>query len=101
MNDFINLIRKVKTVPDAVKLLELNADIDEDVERAIDFAILAHEGQYRKSGEPYIIHPILVATIVASISNDKTMIIAALLHDVVEDTKYENCLLYTSPSPRD
>ncbi len=90
MNDFINLIRKVKTVPDAVKLLELNADIDEDVERAIDFAILAHEGQYRKSGEPYIIHPILVATIVASISNDKTMIIAALLHDVVEDTKYEN-----------
>jgi len=90
LNDFINLIRKVKTVPDAVKLLELNADIDEDVERAIDFAILAHEGQYRKSGEPYIIHPILVATIVASISNDKTMIIAALLHDVVEDTKYEN-----------
>ena len=90
MNDFISLIRKVKSVPDAVKLLELNTDVDEDIKRAIDFAILAHEGQFRKSGEPYIIHPILVATIVASISNDKTMIIAALLHDVVEDTKYEN-----------
>ena len=90
MNDFINLISKVKRVSDAVKLLEVNTEVDEDINKAINFAILAHEGQFRKSGEPYIIHPILVATIVASISNDKTMIIAALLHDVVEDTKYEN-----------
>jgi RelA/SpoT family (p)ppGpp synthetase len=48
----------------------------------------AHRWQKRKSGEPYIIHPILVATITALISNDETMVIAALMHDVVEDTDY-------------
>lgn len=53
---------------------------------ALDFATKAHVGQIRKSGEPYIIHPILVASIVASITNDEAMAIAALLHDVVEDT---------------
>lgn len=49
----------------------------------------AHEGQQRKSGEPYIVHPIIVAAITAAFSNDETMVQAALLHDVVEDTPYE------------
>ncbi len=49
----------------------------------------AHDGQFRKSGEPYIVHPILVAAITASLSNDETMVQAALLHDVVEDTDFD------------
>ncbi|MBQ9314441.1 MAG: bifunctional (p)ppGpp synthetase/guanosine-3',5'-bis(diphosphate) 3'-pyrophosphohydrolase [Clostridia bacterium] len=54
--------------------------------RAYNYANAAHEGQLRKSGEPYIIHPIEVAFIVASIQLDDYAICAALLHDVVEDT---------------
>jgi len=56
---------------------------------ALEFALDAHQDQRRKSGEPYIIHPILVAAITASISNDEVMVQTALLHDVVEDTRYE------------
>ena len=54
--------------------------------QALDYSKQAHISQIRKSGEPYIIHPILVASIVASVTNDEAMVIAALLHDVVEDT---------------
>ena len=46
----------------------------------------AHEGQYRRSGEPYITHPIAVATIVAELGLDSQTVAAALLHDAVEDT---------------
>lgn len=53
---------------------------------AFDFAGQAHEGQYRKSGEPYISHPIEVAIILADLRMDVETIIAALLHDTVEDT---------------
>jgi RelA/SpoT family (p)ppGpp synthetase len=56
--------------------------------KALDLALTAHDGQTRKSGEPYIVHPILVAAITAKISNDETMVQAALLHDVVEDTSF-------------
>ena len=54
---------------------------------ALKFATQAHEKQVRKSGEPYIVHPILVAGIVANVTNDESMAISALLHDVVEDTE--------------
>ena len=54
--------------------------------KAIPFCIEAHQNQYRKSGEPYVVHPILVAAITAHYSNDESMVLAALLHDVVEDT---------------
>ena len=53
---------------------------------AFSFADEAHTGQLRKSGEPYIIHPLAVAEIVAELELDTDSIIAALLHDVIEDT---------------
>ena len=57
------------------------------VQKAYEFASKNHEGQLRKSGEPYIIHPLDVAYILTTIDLDEETICAALLHDVVEDTK--------------
>lgn len=56
------------------------------IEQAYEFAENAHHGQFRKSGEPYILHPVAVAEILVNMQMDVTSIIAALLHDVVEDT---------------
>jgi len=56
------------------------------IEQAYTVAYNAHKDQYRKSGEPYIIHPLNVAIILADLEMDKETIIAGLLHDVVEDT---------------
>jgi guanosine-3',5'-bis(diphosphate) 3'-pyrophosphohydrolase len=58
----------------------------EKVHKAYLYASIAHEGQERKSGEPYIIHPIAVAQLLASQNLPASVLIAGLLHDVVEDT---------------
>jgi GTP pyrophosphokinase len=60
----------------------------EPVERAFDLAVLAHDGQRRATGEPYVTHPIASARILAELGLDLTAIQAALLHDVPEDTEY-------------
>ena len=66
---------------------ESNARYDiEKIRQAAEFAALSHEGQLRKSGEPYIIHPLEVAKILISYEMDDACIIASLLHDVIEDT---------------
>ena len=56
------------------------------IEKAYRVAADAHKDQKRKSGEPYIIHPLCVAIILADLELDKESIAAGLLHDVVEDT---------------
>ena len=59
----------------------------EYIKKAYEIAREAHEGQYRRSGEPYIIHPVQVAKILYELGMDSESMIAALLHDVVEDTE--------------
>ena len=56
--------------------------------RAYEVAEEAHRGQYRKSGDPYITHPLAVASILADLGMDTTTLVAGLLHDTVEDTSY-------------
>ena len=82
----IEKVKHIHDVASATSYLFSQISQTKLLESALEFSIKSHEGQYRKSGEPYIIHPILVAAIVASITNDESMAIAALLHDVVEDT---------------
>ena len=70
-------------------ILEYNSKYDIDlIGRAYDVAEEMHRGQLRKSGEPYLIHPMAVAEILADLGMDEETIIAGLLHDVVEDTPY-------------
>ncbi len=57
------------------------------IRKAWEFCVKHHEGQMRASGEPYIIHPLEVAEVLAEMKLDSTAIAAALLHDAVEDTQ--------------
>ena len=70
---------------ESIKAYHPSSDVS-DIERAYNIAKNAHEGQMRKSGEPYIIHPLCVSIILSQLELDKETIIAGLLHDVVEDT---------------
>jgi len=56
------------------------------IDKAYNFAKEAHDGQLRYSGQPYIIHPVAVATILVDLCMDYQSVVAALLHDTVEDT---------------
>ena len=60
------------------------------IEKAYEVAGSAHANQMRKSGEPYIVHPLYVAIILADLEMDKETIAAGLLHDVIEDTEWTN-----------
>ena len=68
----------------------LPKDEIENIIQAFDFAKEAHDGQKRKSGHDFIIHPVEVATHLARLELEPTVIIAGLLHDVIEDTKYKS-----------
>ena len=88
MDPFIKKVRYINTIEDAIKELEAQTTITPKLKDLIDFIIEAHSGQYRKSGEPYCVHPILVASITAHFSKEESIIATALLHDVVEDTNF-------------
>ena len=88
--DSLNFFKKKKTSQLGVELdhlsnLYLNPLSSQKIKKAVSFADKAHQGQFRKSGEPFIIHPINVGMILASLKMDADTIIAGLLHDVVED----------------
>src|SRR3954468_9277011 len=71
----------------AVRATHPKADVSV-IERAYEVAELAHRGQMRNSGDPYITHPLAVATILAELGMTDSTLAAALLHDTVEDTDY-------------
>jgi len=75
----------ITSLCEQIKTYDKSADIDM-LTLAYDFAKNAHEGQLRKSGEPYIIHPLAAAHILAYMRIDPIIVIATLLHDVPEDT---------------
>ena len=83
-----NVVEAYQTYDELVaNILKSGKDYDmAAIEKAYLFANKAHAGQIRKSGEPYIVHPISVANILVSLGMDTESVVAALLHDVVEDT---------------
>ena len=83
--DYQNPDELYKSLIERIRKYHPSADISM-VEKAYHIAKNAHEGQKRKSGEEYIIHPLWVATILAQLEMDKETIVAGMLHDVVEDT---------------
>jgi len=76
---------KLADIVERVRSYHPSADV-EIVARAYDYSVRAHEGQKRKSGDPYFIHPASVAGIITELRLDTASICAGLLHDVVEDT---------------
>ncbi len=83
--DFTNPEVLYQNLIEGIKKYHPSTDLSA-IERAYKIAYEAHDGQMRKSGEPYIIHPLCVAIILSQLELDKETIIAGLLHDVVEDT---------------
>ena len=86
MEQLVGRVKSCKDVGDAIDLLYEYVPYSEHLDKALTFTQSKHEGQLRKSGEAYAIHPVLVAVFVAYLGGDEDMILAGLLHDVVEDT---------------
>ncbi|MDA3907734.1 MAG: RelA/SpoT family protein [Sulfurimonas sp.] len=82
----IEKVKHIHDVDSAQEYLFSQITPSDKLREALIYSKAAHIKQFRKSGQPYIIHPILVASIVSSITDDESMAIAALLHDVVVDT---------------
>lgn len=85
MEAFEKNISEVKHLVSRYKLI-FNPQQADMLDRALDYAITMHAGQKRKSGEPYIIHPVAVGNLLLDIGLDSATIAAALLHDCIEDT---------------
>ena len=89
------MVKEIKYKEDAIAALreaigdnEKNYNMDM-IHRAIDLACEAHSGQYRYSGGDYVCHPLQVACILTELGMDNEAVVAAILHDVVEDTSVE------------
>jgi GTP pyrophosphokinase len=78
-------VRDIDQLLDRVKSYNAEADLN-IVRKAYEFSAKVHEGQRRRSGEPYLQHPIAVAGVLTFLRTDVTAIVAALLHDTLEDT---------------
>jgi GTP diphosphokinase / guanosine-3',5'-bis(diphosphate) 3'-diphosphatase len=76
---------RIKDLTEKVLAYHPTADV-EMIRRAYDFSARVHEGQKRLSGEPFLVHPIAVAGIIADLKLDVPSIVGGLLHDTVEDT---------------
>ena len=90
MFESISLFKKPKTSRlsgelEQLSKIYLNPLSSQKIKKAVEFADKAHDGQFRKSGDPFLVHPINVGLILASLKMDADTIIAGLLHDVVED----------------
>ena len=79
MSENIELIDKIKSYN---KFFNQNT-----LSKAYNFAVTAHKNQKRKSGDPYVMHPLAVANILSDLKLDSATIVTGLLHDTIEDTK--------------
>lgn len=84
-NDTTNDIKKYQDLLDAIQNSGRGFDM-EMIDKAYHIAEQAHQGQFRKSGDPYICHPVATACILVELGMDSECVAAGLLHDVVEDT---------------
>src|SRR5690242_1093221 len=76
---------RLQDIVEKVQVYQPGADLDV-FKKAYVYAARAHDGQMRKSGEPYVVHPLAVASIIADLKLDIPSLCAGLLHDCVEDT---------------
>lgn len=83
----LSLIKSNNQCWNSLKVFLAEENNQDKIKKAFDFAKAAHLGQKRESGEPYIVHPVWVAGVVAQLGVGEEAIIAALLHDCVEDTE--------------
>jgi len=88
--DFLTLIKKIENIrtPSLAEELLFSKIDTPNIKKAVEFAKAAHKNQTRKSGEEYVVHPLLVASLTAYFIEDEDVVVAAILHDVVEDTDY-------------
>jgi (p)ppGpp synthase/HD superfamily hydrolase len=76
---------QIKTLEQAKYLLGSYHPLDQKIINAVNFANAAHEGQFRKSGEPYIIHPVIVASVVAALGGDVSEFVHPEVSRVLQD----------------
>lgn len=86
MDQLVERVKSCTNVDEAVTILYEFIPKCDVIEKALVYTREKHQGQFRKSGEEYVVHPILVSVLVAYLGGDKNMIAAGLLHDVIEDT---------------
>ncbi len=85
---YADILPSTLTIDDLINEVKTYRPADtEMIKLAYDFAADAHQGQLRKSGEPYIVHPLAAAFLLAKLKIDPSLVVGALLHDVPEDTQ--------------
>ncbi|PAF50777.1 penta-phosphate guanosine-3'-pyrophosphohydrolase [Helicobacter sp. 13S00401-1] len=96
MLEFFKTLQEIKSIEGSLLQLQSLHEFTPKITLAIETATKFHEHQLRKSGIPYVIHPICVSSLVAFYGGDEAMICASLLHDVVEDTLCDIDYIYAN-----